>query len=95
MCGKVIAVAFDTFIVKLGDNLFSIIELPPGADTLTLDISAIYAESDVDVFDEIQGEIMTEGPVEIRNLTKGKTLNLVIRKSPATKYDVFSAISSP
>ncbi|MBQ6738599.1 MAG: hypothetical protein IJP96_07220 [Synergistaceae bacterium] len=92
MCGKVIAVAFDTFIVKLGDNLFSIIELPPGADTLTLDISAIYAESDVDVFDEIQGELLTEGPVELQNLSKNKTLNVVIRKANATKNDLISVL---
>ncbi|MBQ7154980.1 MAG: hypothetical protein IJR85_05440 [Synergistaceae bacterium] len=90
MRGRVALVNGDVFVVKLGDNLYSIIELPP-----ITNIRDIYADHDVDVFDEIQGEIMTEGPVEIRNLTKGKTLNLVIRKSPATKYDVFSAISSP
>lgn len=83
MRGKVVAVTCDVFVVKLGDNLYSIIELPAKTD-----IRDIYSEFNVEVFDEIQGELMTEGPVEICNLTKRKTLNIVIKKSPATKYDL-------
>ena len=83
MRGRVVAVNFDVFVVKLGDDVYSIIDLPPKTD-----ICDIYSEADVEVFDEIQGELMTEGPVEIRNLTKDKTLNFIIRKSPATKYDL-------
>ncbi len=90
MRGRVINVNSDVFVVKLGDDVYSIIELPP-----ITNIRDIYTDPDVEFLDEIQGELMTEGSVEIRNLTKGKTLNLVIRKSPATKYDVFSAISNP
>lgn len=87
MRGRVIAVTFEVFIVKIGDDLYSIIELPPKKN-----IHDIYTESKVDVFDEIQGELMTEGPVEIRNLTKGKTFNFIIRKSHATKYDLASVL---
>ena len=90
MRGRVIHVHNDVFVAKLEDDSYSIIELPPIAN-----ICDIYADPDVEVFDEIQGDLTSEGSVEIRNLTKGTTLNLVIRKSPATKYDVFSAISNP
>lgn len=87
MRGRVVVSNFDIFVVKLGDNLYSIIELPPITST-----HDIYKKSDVEVFDEIQGELLTEGPVELRNVTRGKTLNVVIKKSHATKYDLVNFI---
>ncbi|MBR1438092.1 MAG: hypothetical protein IJ587_06085, partial [Synergistaceae bacterium] len=83
MRGRVVMANIDAFVVKLGDNLYSIIDLPP-----ITTIHDIYKEADVEVSDEIQGELLTEGSVELLNITRKKALNVVIRKSQATKYDL-------
>ena len=87
MRGRVMAINLDVFVVKLGDDSYSIVELPP-----ITDISDVYKEHDVALFDEIQGDLFAEGATELRNITQNKTLNVVIKKSHATKYDLASVL---
>ena len=87
MHGRVVVSNFDVFVVKLGDGSYSIIEKPP-----VTNIRDIYKEDDMALFDEIQGELFAEGPAELHNVTQNKTLNVVIKKSNATKHDLVSVL---
>ena len=92
MRGTVISVTFDVFVVKLGEGVYSIIKLPsPATENEKSTYSrllSIYQESDVEVFNEIQSNLLTEGLAEIRNLSKDKTFNANIIKAPATARDL-------
>ena len=92
MRGRVIAVTFDVFIVKIEEGLYSIIELPSSPTenerSTYSRLLDIYKESDVDVFNEVQGNLLTEGLAEIRNLSKDKIINANIIKAPATARDL-------
>lgn len=92
MRGTVIAVTFDVFIVKIEEGLYSIIELPSSPNenerSTCSRLLDIYKESDVDVFNEVQGNLLTEGSAEIRNLSKDKIFNAKIIKAPATARDL-------
>ena len=92
MRGRVIAVTFDVFIVKIEEGLYSIIELPSSPTenerSTYSRLLDIYKESDVDVFNEVQGNLLTEGFAEIRNLSKDKIFNANIIKAPATARDL-------
>ena len=90
MRSRVIVVTGNVFVVKIKDDSYSIIELPPIAN-----IRDIYKESDVEVPDEVQGELFTEGATELFNVTRNRTLKATIRKSPATKYDLVAFINNP
>ena len=87
MRGRVVAVNLDIFVVKLGDSSYSIIEKTP-----ITDIHDIYKEDDVALSDEIQGDLFAEGSAELHNVTQNKTLNVVIKKSHATKYDLATVL---
>ena len=91
MRGTVIAVTLDVFVVKIEDSLYSIIKIPssPIEEKNTYSrLLNIYKEPNVDVFNEIQGNLLTEGLAELRNLSKDKIFNAVIIKAPATKNDI-------
>ena len=96
MRGTVIAVNFDVFVVKIGDDLYSIIKLPSSINenekSTYSKLLSIYKDSDVDVFNEIQGNLLTEGLAEIHNLSQDKTFNAVIIKAPATKRDIANVL---
>ena len=99
MRGTVIFVTLKVFVVEVGDGLYSIIQLPsiPAEDEegkgIYARLTKIYEkEPDVEVFNEVQGNLLTEGPAEIRNLSKDKIFNAVIKKAPATQLDVVAVL---